>query len=101
MPQVARPHQRVIRFTDVELAQLRERARITGRPLARYVRETALGVVPEVPRGAADAELIRHLARVGNDLNQLAREANAGHAFDSAEKLDAALAALNAVLDRL
>lgn len=101
MPQVARPHKRLIRFTDDELALLRERARAAGRPLARYVRETSLGVVPQVPREAADAELIRQLGRIGNNLTQLAREANGAREFPAEQKIEAALAALLSALDRL
>ena len=101
MPQVARPQKRLIRFTDEELALLRERARATSRPLARYVRETALGVVPQAPRDIVDAALLRQLGRVGNDLNQLAREARAVRALPAEARIEATLVALNTILDRL
>ena len=101
MPQVARPQKRLIRSTDEELVLLRERARATSRPLARYVRETALGVVPQAPRDSVDAALLRQLGRVGYDLTQLAREARAVRALPSEARIEATLVALNAILDRL
>lgn len=101
MPQVRRPHAPKVRFSDEELAALRERARECGRPVARYVRETALGSVPKARRHAAEQELIRHLARIGNNLNQLAREANGAAQFPAEERIDALLAEIHAAIERL
>lgn len=101
MPQTRRPHRPKVSYTDEELALLRERARTIGRPLARYIRETSLGVVPKVPPGAGDAELIRQLLRIGNSLNQLAREANGAERFPEEARLERALDALNTVVARL
>ena len=67
---------RKIRFTEEEWATIVGRAADCGTPPARYVRETALGAVPRVRRPQANAELIRQLARIGNNLNQLAYVAN-------------------------
>ena len=101
MPQVRRPHAPKVRFSDEELAALRERARECGRPIARYVRETALGSVPKPRRHAAEQELVRHLARIGNNLNQLAREANAAARFPADERIEALLAELHAIIGRI
>ncbi len=101
MPQVRRPHAPKVRFSDEELAALRERARACGRPVARYVRETALGSVPKARRLGAEQELIRHLARIGNNLNQLAREANAAARFPAEDRIDALLSELHAAIGRI
>ncbi len=101
MPQVRRPHAPKVRFSDEELAALRARARECGRPVARYVRETVLGSVPKARRHAAEQELIRHLARIGNNLNQLAREANAASRFPAKARIEALLAELHAIIGRI
>ncbi|MDQ2891182.1 MAG: MobC family plasmid mobilization relaxosome protein [Gemmatimonadota bacterium] len=67
---------RKIRFTSEEWTTIVARAADCGTPPARYVRKTALGAVPRVRRLQANAELIRQLARIGNNLNQLAYVAN-------------------------
>lgn len=67
---------KLIRFRPEELAAVMERARACGTPVAKYIREVAIGVTPRARRTQANAELIQHLARIGNNLNQLAYVAN-------------------------
>jgi hypothetical protein len=86
-----RPIRVVIRYHTAEAATVRERARICGAPLARYVRQVSLGALPRERRHRATDELIRHLARIGNNLNQLAREANARDRFPMEARIDAAV----------
>ena len=52
------------------------------------------------PRGPAH-ELIREFARIGNNLNQLARQANLGLVAVSAEEIAGCIAGLNALAARL
>ena len=70
----------------------------TGRTAGRYLRELVLGTVPRARPTIANAEAIRELARISNNLNQLAREATAAGTFpvDAAVQaaLDEALAAI-------
>ena len=66
---------KLVRYSDSELSRVTERARATGRPLARYIREMSLGTVPRAHRAPATDELVRQLALVGNHLRQLARTA--------------------------
>ncbi len=68
---------KLIRYTPDECAAVSAHARACGLPVARYVRETSLGVIPRVRRSHTNAELIRQLASIGNNLNQLAHVANA------------------------
>src|SRR5580704_4474255 len=67
---------RKIRFTHEEWTTIEARAADCGTPPARYVRETALGATPRVRRSQGNAELIRQLGHIGNNLNQLAFLAN-------------------------
>ena len=67
---------KLIRYTPDECADVSAHALACGLPVARYVRETSLGAIPRVRRSYQHAELIRQLASIGNNLNQLARVAN-------------------------
>ncbi len=82
-PQHRRP--RSVRFHDHEWQQLLERARACGLQRGRYVRESALG---SVPRGLGDQQQLHQLARIGNNLNQLAKRANEGQVLPHAEILE-------------
>jgi hypothetical protein len=95
---VRRPHK--VRYTEAEWATIVQRARACGRPPARYVRETSLGVVPQARPGRATADVIHELGRIGTALARLAtatREADPARAAT----LDATLAELLAVVRRL
>ena len=81
----------IIRYHAAEHSAVRERARICGVPLARYLRDVSLGAMPRERRHRATDEAIRHLARIGNNLNQLAREANARDRFPTEARIDAAV----------
>lgn len=89
---------KLIRYTPTELAAVVEHARACGMPVARYVRETSLGAIPRVRRTYAHAELIRQLAHIGNNLNQLAHHANAtGRVPDAGFLREAVHAVLRAI----
>jgi len=64
-----------IRVTADELAKLHSLK--VGGELATWMRETCLGVAPK-RRKVADAspELLRALAQIGNNLNQIAKRVN-------------------------
>lgn len=109
MPQVRRAHLSRVRFTDAEFATIRERARAVRRPVARYIREAALGALPRVAAGA-DPALIRELLRVANALDCLAgddriRDAavGIGEPTSNTQRLEvcAALEAVNGLVARL
>ncbi|MEJ7813047.1 MAG: plasmid mobilization relaxosome protein MobC [Gemmatimonadaceae bacterium] len=88
-------------LTADELARVVARAAECGRTPARFIREVSLGAVPKTRRSRDADQMIRQRARIGNNLNQLAREANASGRFDVEERLDATLAALDAAIDRV
>jgi Bacterial mobilisation protein (MobC) len=63
-----------IRVSEDELSAMRERC---DRPmLADWLRDFALGETKRRPVPKADPELLRQLAAIGNNLNQLARWVN-------------------------
>ena len=94
-----KPHRqpRTIRFHDEEWEQLLERARACGLQRGRYIRETALGAVP---RGLGDKQLLHQLARIGNNLNQLAKCANEGQELPQSDILEC-LGEIHAVAKRI
>src|SRR5580704_6864469 len=91
----------LVRWTPAEIATVTERAKECNLPVARFVRECALGAVPKAAHHIDQKALLRELARSGNNLNQLAHEAHAREMLPAQEKLDAALDFHMAVLRQL
>ena len=88
---------RLVRFTAQELEDITERARVCGRPVARYIRECALGASLRSRRPAAGEALIRQLSRVATRLVSAAEAANHEH-LACASELEAAVSdALDAI----
>ncbi len=91
---------RGIRFSELQWARVQERARHCGLPPTVYVRQTALGSVPRQRRRARESDIVYHLGRIGNNLNQLARRHNAGEPVARAEVREA-LEKLRAALRKI
>ncbi|MDG2870744.1 MobC family plasmid mobilization relaxosome protein [Vibrio parahaemolyticus] len=91
-----------IRVTDGEYQQLLERCH--GRQLAVWMRETCLDTRParSLRLPSIDPVLLRQLAGMGNNLNQIARQINGGQ-WSGADRVQvvAALMAIDAELERL
>jgi hypothetical protein len=92
-----------VRVTESELARLREAC--PKAQLAEWMREHCLGVTPPQRRTAPptiDPVLLRQVAGIGNNLNQIARRINASPLaiLDKVEYL-AALAAVARELEGL
>ena len=82
---------KLIRFHPDELTQIVRRAHVCGRTPARFIREAALGALPK-PRHHADRDaLLRELAHVGAELDQLARLVATGGSAPLPESLTARL----------
>ena len=87
-----------IRVSEDELSAMRERC---DRPmLADWLRDLALGETKRRPVPKADPELLRQLAAIGNNLNQLARWVNSTKPTSSVE-CSAALIALGRELEAI
>lgn len=87
----ARKDRATLRLTDEEWATVQARIRETGRTTGRYLRELVLGTMPRAQTSTVNAAAIRELIRVGNNLNQLAREANAAGDFPTEAHIQAVL----------
>lgn len=74
-----------LRMDDAELAALREAAERAGLSVGAYIRAATLGDAGvragrrPVPERALLAQVLGQLGRWGNNLNQLAHQANTGH----------------------
>lgn len=95
-----RRHTLKITVTDGELDQVRQRAEAAGLTVSAYVRQAMLGSAPRAKRAATNAAAIRELTAIGNNLNQLARRANAGR-FPVEPAIQEALDELAAAVERL
>ncbi|MGK4906465.1 MobC family plasmid mobilization relaxosome protein [Streptomyces albus] len=106
-----RPHVRNTRFSDDELALVTAGAKAAGLTLAGFLARAALSAARDLERTASavagEREVIaeffaarRHLGRVGNNLNQVARTLNAGGQPEE-EELDAVLAATRRAIERV
>jgi hypothetical protein len=67
-----------IRFTEAEWSLIHDRAQRCGQSFSAYLRQVGLGAIPRQKPGAVEEKVLYHLARVGNNLNQIARKANSG-----------------------
>lgn len=70
-----------IRMSAEEKAQILERAQ--GADISTFLRELGLGHDPKLPKQkprvivhSADPVLIRHVAKIGNNINQIAKNLN-------------------------
>lgn len=69
-----------IRVDEAEKAGIKQRADAAGLSVSEYVRMTVLGSRPRAKKAeakAADPALLAGINRIGNNLNQMARIANA------------------------
>ena len=60
---------KLIRFSVDELEAVTDRARGAGRPVACFIRESAIGSAPRARRSEMSDALIRQLSRVGTRPN--------------------------------
>ena len=92
---------RKIRYTEAEWSLVVDRARATGRPPARYVREVSLGATPKVRRGREHDEIIHELALIGTSLTRLESAAKENGFALQQESVEHTLAELLALVRRL
>lgn len=91
------------RASPKEAAAIHSRCKATGLSLSAYNRTLALEGLIVQREPLADHALIRALAAIGNNLNQLARQANIHGEIDSdlEERLEAPLVRLEEVIEEL
>ena len=88
---------KLIRFTPDELGLVAERARLSGRPVACYIRESSLGPSPRIRRTDLNDSLIRTLAQVASRLTSLAAAAKEQRLAGAAEFETAVSDVLNVI----
>ena len=92
-----------IRVSDAERLQWQAQASEAGVSVSELIRRSLPGSVARAvpPRTKADPELVRQLARIGNNLNQIARVANTHQDNLDVVQVCTALAAIRAELRQL
>lgn len=90
-----------VRVSSGELHVIAERAEECGKGTSTYMREVALGSVPRARPRRVEQQAIHQLARIGNNLNQLARAANASRRVELTERLAQVLSEVEAAVRRL
>ena len=88
---------KLIRFSIAELETVAARARVSGRPVACYIREASLGPAPRVRRTDLNDSLIRTLAHVAGRLTSLAATAKEQQLSSAAEFENAVSDVLDAI----
>jgi hypothetical protein len=91
----------LLSFTPDELAAVRARAVAAHIPLARYIREVALGYAPKPKQHAVNAEAVRALAAVGNTLRAVVARADSEGTTAVAEDAQEAIARILAIVGEL
>jgi len=87
-----------VRLSEAERAELERRAAQNGVSLSAYLRGVITGHLKVQAVSKADPELLRQVAAIGNNLNQIARRVNAGQ---PAVEVLAELRAIERQLERL
>lgn len=92
---------KLIRFTPSELERVLDQAKASGRPVACFIREAALGSRPRMKNGSTVGDtLVHQLARLGTRLRTLASTATETNLPNAAE-FDAALSDLLATIRQI
>lgn len=89
-----------VRCSKTELDAVKQRAAQSGLTASDYTRQMLLSGAVVMREAAADFALTDQLRRIGVNLNQVARVANATGEIDPV-KLDDCLATLNDLLEKL
>src|SRR5262249_54689112 len=96
------PKSGLVRMTKEEHSCLIEMARKGGLSFSRFVVESALsGQVPTNEDRMRRERAILHLARVGNNLNQVARQLNAQRGVISSGDIEKSLGEVKAACERI
>ena len=92
---------KLLRLHPEELAHITARAEACGLKPARFIREAALGPMPKARHHAETDRLLHALARIGRNLEQVARLTRTGLGAALAKHVAAARAEQHALVKRL
>lgn len=93
-----RRRQYTVAFSDAEDEDVRRRAEAAGLAVRVYVREAALGMRVSA---RADEQALYQLSRIGVNVNQLVRQANASGRLPELGKLEEMLHMIRTMMERL
>lgn len=88
-------------FTDLEFDTVEYKAKQAGERVSDYIRAASLNAKVKARINEEQLELMRDIARMGNNLNQLARRANAGGFESVARQCTQFMVGLSILLDRI
>jgi hypothetical protein len=91
----------MVRLLPEELAAIADSAQACGRPVARFIREAALGAAPRAKSRRTSAELVRSLTQVANRLTTLAKAAHQAGRADEEVRLRVAADEIVAMIARI
>lgn len=74
-------------LTDKEYTHLQNQAAIAGRKIDPFIRELIRGSELKERPSEMWVELLRHLAAIGNNINQIAKATNSGQVIGADELL--------------
>ena len=80
-----------VRMSPDELRAVAQRAHDCGKCLSTYMRIVALGSIPRARPRRIEQEAVYQLGKIGNNLNQLTRVANATGQIRQVQSLEQAL----------
>lgn len=96
------PKRALVRATNDEHARLTELAKKAGLSLSRFLVESGLtGKVPTPADRMIRERALLQLIRVGNNLNQIAKQLNSQRGVLSSSRVEDTLAALKTMLERM
>ena len=90
-----------VRLTPTDWNTLAKRADQCGIAVSTFVRQAALGFAPKPKRRRLEKQAIYQLGRIGNNLNQLTRTANANRRVELSQRLQDVLQQVVAAIGRL
>lgn len=92
---------KLLRLHPEELADITARAELCGLKPARFIREAALGPMPKARHHVETDRLLRALARIGSNLEQVARLTRANRRAAVVKHVAAACAEQDALVKQL
>lgn len=102
---VAHPRQVYVRVSgatyEALLAESADRSLTVSKLLRRVVDAHLAGQTPGIPRRGAQADVVYQLMRLGNNLNQIGRQANLMNLHHIQARAERTLAAVEAAANRL